>query len=214
MRGPGLICLYTPRSCGPSTTSGYLSQIPSLLGEETSIGRPRRHHHGEDEPKCSLRGRSYPFRNTCINAASHLRFLSLIRRNAVYCLILSFATDTKVVKAAFSEPISWDSVSSRVCITHKQLDRYLFTDTSSSDTKLARVPGTVLLNDENSQADDAALNLKHGTGRNAHIVLSPQPSADPNDPLNWPQWKKELIIGILSLGAMLNAGTNVLLALS
>jgi hypothetical protein len=100
-----------------------------------------------------------------------------------------------------------------VCITHKQLDRYLFTDTSSSDTKLARVPGTVLLNDENSQADDAALNLKHGTGRNAHIVLSPQPSADPNDPLNWPQWKKELIIGILSLGAMLNAGTNVLLAL-
>jgi hypothetical protein len=50
--------------------------------------------------------------------------------------------------------------------------------------------------------------LKHGKGRNAHIVLSPQPSEDPNDPLNWSSWKKEIIIVILSLGAMLNAGTN------
>lgn len=67
----------------------------------------------------------------------------------------------------------------------------------------------MLLNDEASGAEEAALNLKHGTGKDAHIVLSPQPSADPNDPLNWPLWKKEVIIGILSLGAMLNAGTNV-----
>ncbi|KAJ9619323.1 hypothetical protein H2203_008652, partial [Taxawa tesnikishii (nom. ined.)] len=34
------------------------------------------------------------------------------------------------------------------------------------------------------------------------------PSEDPNDPLNWPKWKKELIIIILCLGALLNAGTN------
>lgn len=39
--------------------------------------------------------------------------------------------------------------------------------------------------------------------------MSPQPSEDPNDPLNWAMWRKELIIAILSLGAMLNAGTNV-----
>lgn len=42
-------------------------------------------------------------------------------------------------------------------------------------------------------------------------MLSPQPSEDPNDPLNWPKWKKELIIIILCLGALLNAGTNVCL---
>jgi MFS family permease len=87
------------------------------------------------------------------------------------------------------------------------------------------VPGTVLLDDEVAHADYTG-GLKHGTGRDAHIVLSPQPSEDPNDPLNWcapatadsehsiltdhrrPLWKKEVIIAILSLGAMLHAGTN------
>lgn len=79
------------------------------------------------------------------------------------------------------------------------------------DKKLDHVPGTVLLNDEASHAAalDQGLNLKHGKGRNSHIVLSPQPSDDPNDPLNWSSWKKEVIVAILCLGAMLNAGTNV-----
>jgi MFS family permease len=45
--------------------------------------------------------------------------------------------------------------------------------------------------------------LKHGTGRNAHIVLVPQPSDDPNDPLNWPQWKKEMIIILVSGAALM-----------
>lgn len=74
--------------------------------------------------------------------------------------------------------------------------------------KLPHVPGTVLLNDKAAHAEEIALGLKHGTGRNSHIVLSPQPAEDPNDPLNWPAWKKEVIIAILCLGAMLNAGTN------
>lgn len=40
-------------------------------------------------------------------------------------------------------------------------------------------------------------------------MLNPQPSDDPNDPLNWPMFKKELITAILCLGGMLNAATNV-----
>jgi hypothetical protein len=75
------------------------------------------------------------------------------------------------------------------------------------DHKLPHVPGTVLLNDEAAHTDVTA-GLKHGTGRNAHIVLAPQPSEDPNDPLNWAQWKKEMNALILLLGAMLNAATN------
>jgi hypothetical protein len=67
----------------------------------------------------------------------------------------------------------------------------------------------VLLNDEAAHAEEKTGALKHGTGSDSHIVLSPQPSEDPNDPLNWPMWKKEVIIAILSLGAMLHAGTNV-----
>ncbi|KAM5538316.1 hypothetical protein V8D89_007918 [Ganoderma adspersum] len=38
---------------------------------------------------------------------------------------------------------------------------------------------------------DEAEELKHGTGASSHIILIPQPSDDPCDPLNWPRWKKE-----------------------
>ena len=50
---------------------------------------------------------------------------------------------------------------------------------------MEHVPGTVLLDDQSAHAEDVAGGLKHGTGRDTHIVLSPQPSEDPNDPLNW-----------------------------
>jgi hypothetical protein len=45
--------------------------------------------------------------------------------------------------------------------------------------------------------------LKHATGRNVRIVLAPQPSEDPNDPLNWPVWRRELCFGILCIGGVL-----------
>ncbi|KAK5731454.1 hypothetical protein LTR17_011342 [Elasticomyces elasticus] len=76
------------------------------------------------------------------------------------------------------------------------------------DNKLDHVPGTVLLNDHAAHTEDLTGALRHGTGSDANIVLSPQPSEDPNDPLNWPLWKKETLIWILCLGAMLHAGTN------
>ncbi|KAI9759957.1 MAG: hypothetical protein M4579_001990 [Chaenotheca gracillima] len=43
--------------------------------------------------------------------------------------------------------------------------------------------------------------LKHGTGRFSDIVLVPQPSNSLNDPLNWPQWQKEMILIIIGLSA-------------
>ncbi|KAK2609966.1 hypothetical protein N8I77_003430 [Diaporthe amygdali] len=43
--------------------------------------------------------------------------------------------------------------------------------------------------------------LKHGRGRYKDVILVPQPSNSPNDPLNWPQWKKELILLIVGLSA-------------
>jgi hypothetical protein len=67
----------------------------------------------------------------------------------------------------------------------------------------------VILNDGVAGSENKGENLRHGAGKDAHTVLSPQPSDDINDPLNWPMWKKELNIAILCLGAMLNAGTNV-----
>ncbi|TBU58126.1 MFS general substrate transporter [Dichomitus squalens] len=64
------------------------------------------------------------------------------------------------------------------------------------DRRLETVPGTGLLSDRRNVhghqvAIDKAGELKHGTGSYSHIVLIPQPSDDPRDPLNWPRWKKE-----------------------
>ncbi|ORY18116.1 major facilitator superfamily domain-containing protein [Clohesyomyces aquaticus] len=43
--------------------------------------------------------------------------------------------------------------------------------------------------------------LKHGTGKYSHIILVPQPTDDPNDPLNWPLWKKDMILCIVGFSA-------------
>ena len=43
--------------------------------------------------------------------------------------------------------------------------------------------------------------LKHGTGRFANVLLVPQPSDSPNDPLNWPTWKKDIILFIVGMSA-------------
>lgn len=62
-------------------------------------------------------------------------------------------------------------------------------------TRATRVPGTCLLDDLHavtavSDADQAAAaNLKRDKNG---VVLVPQPSDDPRDPLNWPRLKKEL----------------------
>lgn len=64
------------------------------------------------------------------------------------------------------------------------------------DHNLEHVPGTAPLSEvgranvpvEATRRDRAL--LKHDpTGQ---IVLVPQPSDSPNDPYNWPRWKKEL----------------------
>jgi hypothetical protein len=44
------------------------------------------------------------------------------------------------------------------------------------------------------------------------ILLVPQPSDDPNDPLNWPLWRRDLITCILSLLSVIAATLSPLLA--
>lgn len=48
-------------------------------------------------------------------------------------------------------------------------------------------------------AADESARLKCDTSGPVPIILVPQPSDDPNDPLNWPLWKRDLILLILSL---------------
>lgn len=68
------------------------------------------------------------------------------------------------------------------------------------DKHLPHVPGTALLTDiigsdnhhRHGGLDTSA--LRHGKGKDSDIVLVPQPSNSPNDPLNWPLWKKDLML--------------------
>ncbi|KFA48685.1 hypothetical protein S40293_08510 [Stachybotrys chartarum IBT 40293] len=55
-------------------------------------------------------------------------------------------------------------------------------------------------------SDASERTLKFGTGKHAQVELIPQPSDSPDDPLNWPQWRKELNFVTLLLLAGLIAG--------
>lgn len=67
------------------------------------------------------------------------------------------------------------------------------------------VPGTVLLDQHAAHSEAVTARLKHGTGQNAHIVLAPQPSEDPNDPLNWSSQKKLRVLLITIYGVIIHA---------
>ena len=75
------------------------------------------------------------------------------------------------------------------------------------DKHLPHVPGTVILNEEEAHSEGITAGLRHGRGKNAHVVLVPQPSEDPNDPLNWSSSKKFIIVAILGFGTCLCAAT-------
>jgi hypothetical protein len=77
------------------------------------------------------------------------------------------------------------------------------------DNKLPHVPGTVLLDEKASHSESQTTNLKHATGSNSHIILAPQPSEDPNDPLNWSPFQKDFALAVLCFGAIINAATQV-----
>jgi hypothetical protein len=75
------------------------------------------------------------------------------------------------------------------------------------DTHLEHVPGTALLTDVVDLGDpehhhhgtlDTSL-LKHDKGRDSDVLLVPQPSNSPNDPLNWPLWKKDLMLFLICI---------------
>lgn len=47
-----------------------------------------------------------------------------------------------------------------------------------------KVPGTVHVERETEEQQAVTANLKHGSDGDEHIVLVPQPSDSPNDPLS------------------------------
>lgn len=78
------------------------------------------------------------------------------------------------------------------------------------DNNLEHVPGTAPLSDRNGD-EEYTSQMKHGSGKDKDIILVPQPSDSPRDPLNWPLWKRDLIFFILcSCSAIANAWSFML----
>ncbi|PVH77484.1 MFS general substrate transporter [Cadophora sp. DSE1049] len=68
-----------------------------------------------------------------------------------------------------------------------------------------QILGTSLLDEDANSGipDRLRATLKTAKGKNGNIVLIPQPSNDVNDPLNWPEWKKQLTFAVLCFGTAL-----------
>ncbi|KAJ5552706.1 hypothetical protein N7494_002084 [Penicillium frequentans] len=73
------------------------------------------------------------------------------------------------------------------------------------EAKLA--PGTVFLNRPAACQHESTESLKHVPGKHGNIILAPQPDDDPNNPLNFPLYKKRLMMAITSLGVCLHGAT-------
>ncbi|TID27357.1 putative mfs transporter protein [Venturia nashicola] len=82
------------------------------------------------------------------------------------------------------------------------------------DRKLQQVPGTsVVVDDDARRAEtNTSLNPNLKYDRTGSIILVPQPSDDPNDPLNWPLWRRDLILFLLSLLGIIASTLSPLLA--
>src|SRR5271169_845862 len=53
--------------------------------------------------------------------------------------------------------------------------------------------------------------LKHSTGKDKDIILVPQPSESPRDPLNWPLWKKDLVFLIFCSNSSVIVAWSIML---
>ncbi|KAE8130834.1 putative MFS transporter [Aspergillus pseudotamarii] len=82
------------------------------------------------------------------------------------------------------------------------------------DSALAQVPGTsdILERESSNEQTNVDTNLKYDRSGTVPILLVPQPSDDPNDPLNWPLWKRDITLLSLSFVAVLCATTSSLMA--
>lgn len=105
-----------------------------------------------------------------------------------------------------------DIMESRAVPSHNSLPRKNWIFGILEDHKLAHVPGTANVYADKQLETASALESNLKKDRTNTIVLVPQPSDDPNDPLNWPLWKRDLILFILSITAVFATTLSPILA--
>ncbi|KAI0206183.1 major facilitator superfamily transporter [Astrocystis sublimbata] len=78
------------------------------------------------------------------------------------------------------------------------------------------VPGTTRYFEEPGEFETAGTtnlpSLKCDRSGPMPIILNPQPSDDPNDPLNWPLWRRDIITFLLSMAAIFATALGPILA--
>ncbi|KAL2133374.1 hypothetical protein VTI74DRAFT_2462 [Chaetomium olivicolor] len=74
--------------------------------------------------------------------------------------------------------------------------------TQTSKTTTLRLPGSTKRLSWTSIASRRP--IKYGKGKHSRVELVPQPSDDPDDPLNWPSWRKELNFWSLTMMVVLS----------
>lgn len=79
------------------------------------------------------------------------------------------------------------------------------------ESKEVVVPGTIQLLDTNEH-DEAVPSRPLKRAGDGVVILNPQPSDDPNDPLNWPIWQRDLSYLIILLGSVLSLVHSPILA--
>ncbi|EMC91141.1 hypothetical protein BAUCODRAFT_80101 [Baudoinia panamericana UAMH 10762] len=79
-------------------------------------------------------------------------------------------------------------------------------------TKSQHVPGTATLDDLNPLAHLHNTHDTHLKRSKDGTILVPQPSDSPDDPLNWPLWRRDLITSILCLLSVIASTLSPLLA--
>ncbi|KAL3423710.1 major facilitator superfamily transporter [Phlyctema vagabunda] len=83
------------------------------------------------------------------------------------------------------------------------------------DRVMQHVPGTTRYFDDPERPQAAtsdSAGLKCDTSGPVPIILVPQPSDDPNDPLNWPLWKRDSLLFILSVISIFATALGPILA--
>lgn len=69
------------------------------------------------------------------------------------------------------------------------------------------VPGAVLLDDKAQSQAQLTRGLKHVSEKHGTVILSPQPDDDPNNPFNFSQRKKWLMMVAVSFGVCIHGCT-------
>jgi MFS family permease len=79
-----------------------------------------------------------------------------------------------------------------------------------------KVTGTIVMLDasEDSASGTTALHHDHDVVKKSAtgVILNPQPQDNPNDPLNWPIWKRDICLIIIGFQSFIGGGQSSLLA--